>query len=97
MPLFSYVMFMAFHVLVGSSIHSVWSSLFVLTAEVVPEPKRVANGAVFNFGTCSIYYHYFSTFTSIQLWFLLYFFAIISHFFFMVNSGQRYENNFQRF
>ena len=46
----SYGMFMGFHILVGSSIHSVWSSLFVLTAEVVPEPRRVANGAVFNFG-----------------------------------------------
>ena len=43
-------MFLGLHILVGSSIHSVWSSLFVLAAEVMPEPKRVANGAVFNSG-----------------------------------------------
>ena len=57
--LYSYVMFMGFHVLVGSSIHSVWSSLFVLTTEVMPEPKRVANGAVFNFGNFFIFELFF--------------------------------------
>ena len=50
----SYMMFMGFHILVGSSIHSVWSSLFVLSAEAMPESKRVANGAVFNFGNWDV-------------------------------------------
>jgi hypothetical protein len=47
-------MFVGLHILVGSSIHTVWSSLFVLAAEVMPEPKRVVNGAVFNFGQVSL-------------------------------------------
>jgi hypothetical protein len=52
-------MFVGLHILVGSSIHTVWSSLFVLAAEVMPEPKRVVNGAVFNFGQISLSYKFF--------------------------------------
>jgi hypothetical protein len=48
-------MFVGLRILVGSSIHSVASSMFVLSAEVMPEPKRVANGAVFNSSEDSTY------------------------------------------
>jgi len=54
-------MFVAFHVLVGGSIHATWTCLFVLSTEVMPEPWRVANGAIFNFGNL---HHHKSKFPS---------------------------------
>ena len=46
----SYPMFVGFRILVGSSSHSLYSTFFVLATEIMPEPMRVANGAIFNSG-----------------------------------------------
>lgn len=43
-------MFIGLRILVGSSAHSLYSSFFVLATEVMPEPMRVLNGAIFNSG-----------------------------------------------
>ena len=50
-------MFVGFRILVGSSAHNLYSSMFVLATEVMPEPIRAINGAVFNSGIAlDIYY-----------------------------------------
>ena len=46
----SYAMFVGVRVFVGGSVHGIWSIMFVLSTETMPEPMRPINGGIFSMG-----------------------------------------------
>jgi OCT family organic cation transporter-like MFS transporter 4/5 len=85
-------MFVITRFFVGGSIHAVWSSFFILMAEMIPSSGRSFSGGVLNFGwnfgslLMTLLAFFLRTWQHLQLAFAVVSLTLISYFFLIPES-----------